>query len=441
MRVLVISNFGGDGELDLILRAQAHGHQVKHYFSMTDRTKWFGKGLVDVVDNWRPWMRWADLVILADNTKHLREVDAWRKREGVKVVGATADAAAWELNRTLGQQVMKKAGIDVLPFKEFRHYDDAINHVRRQMKRFVSKPLGDEPDKALSYVSKSPEDMTYMLQRWKKAQKLKGSFMLQDFVPGTEMAVGGWFGPGGFSEGWTENFEHKSLMAGDVGPNTGEMGTAIMMVKKSKLADMVLRPMEDQLDALGYVGYVDVNCIVDEEGTPWPLEFTMRFGWPTMNIQLALSKEPDPIAWLAALADGKDARNWRLNEVAVGAVIAVGDFPHSHITRKEVVNVPIYGVTPRNEDSIHYCEVMQGEAPAETDGTIKARQMKVTAGDYVMVCTGTARTVSDAAKAAYRVVDKINIPGNMMYRNDIGRKLARCLPKVQSHGFAAGWKY
>lgn len=439
MRVLLLGNFGGDGELDIAMRAKAAGHDVKFYYTRTDRTKDFGRGLVTVINDWRPWMRWADLVILSDNTKNLREIDAWRRRENIPVVGATSDAAAWELNRTLGQKVLKDAGIDVAPYKEFSDYDAAIAYVKRENRRMVSKPIGDEPDKALSYCAKSPEDMVYMLQRWKKAQKLKGKFILQDFIPGIEMAVGGWFGPGGFNEGWHENFEFKKMMAGDIGCNTGEMGSAFGVFKRSKLADKVLKPLEDDLYRLGYCGYIDINCIIDENGTPWPLEHTCRPGWPSFNIQQALLKG-DPIEWLADLVAGKDARNWKLGEVAIGVVMAIGDFPHSHITRKEVVNVPVY-FAERDRDNIHFCEVQIGIAPTERGGKIVDAPAIVTAGDYVLVCTGSAKTVREAADAAYRVVDRINIPGSVMYRNDIGRRLARQIPKLAEMGYATGWAY
>ena len=74
-------------------------------------------------------------------------------------------------------------------------------------------------------------------------------------------------------------------MPDDLGPNTGEMGTVLMYCKKSKLADKVLKPLESYLVKTGHTGYVDVNCIVDDKGTPFPLEFTMRYGCPTANIQ------------------------------------------------------------------------------------------------------------------------------------------------------------
>jgi len=438
MKCLFISSVGDAGELDICLRAQGEGHQIKWFFPPGPRTEFIGKGMVERVKDWRAHMRWADLVILSDNVKYLREIDAWRS-SGIPIIGATQEAARWELDRTHGQDVFRKAGIDVVPYKEFSDYDAAIAYVKKEMRRFVSKPCGDEKDKSLSYVAKSPADMVYMLQRWKKNSTMKSRFILQDFIPGTEMAVGGWFGPGGFSEGFCENFEFKKLMNDDVGCNTGEMGTCLRFVKKSKLAKMVLQPLEEALDKVGYVGYVDSNCIIDEEGNPWPLEFTMRFGWPCFNIQMALNKG-DPIEWLAALAEGRDARNWKLNDTAVGVVMAIGDFPFSKMPVEKVVGVPIYGLDKITDD-VHPCMMMRGDAPQEANGKIVTAPIDTTAGDYVLVATGTGKTIIEAQRRAYATVKKVEIPSSPIYRTDIARKLSRCLPGIQAHGYASGWTY
>lgn len=441
MRVLLIDWFGGDGMLDFAMRCSLAGHEVKWHFKKQERTKNIGRGLVEIINDWREWMRWADIVILADNTKYLREIDAWRKNRGVPVIGATTDAAAWELDRSLGQRILKKAKIPIIPYKEFANYDDAINYVKRENRRFVSKPIGDEPDKALSYVAKSGADMVYMLQRWKRASKLKGHFMLQEFVKGTEMAVGGWFGPGGFLMGWCENFEFKQLMAGDRGPNTGEMGTVLRYTRKSKLAAKVLAPLEDELYRIGYQGYVDVNCIIDEKGDPWPLEFTMRMGWPTFNIQQSLH-DGDPVAWLVCLSEGRDARPFRLNEMAVGVVMALPDFPYSHVTMKEVTGVPVYGLTPARMDNIHPCQLMQGYAPQEVNGKItEAAPCLVTAGDYVLIASGTGASIRKARASAYRLLDKIETPSSPFWRPDIGTRLKKQLPLIQTQGYATGIEF
>jgi hypothetical protein len=49
---------------------------------------------------------------------------------------------------------------------------------------------------------------------------------------------------------------------------------------------------------------------LDEDGTPWPLEFTCRLGWPAFHIELALHKN-DPIAFLVGLASDASASKQR----------------------------------------------------------------------------------------------------------------------------------
>ncbi len=434
MRLLLIDVQGC--MVDYALRCIDAGHQVRYYFPRNDKNKLIGKGLVQIVNDWHEWARWADIIVLGDNTKYLRELDAWRAR-GTKVIGATVESAAWELNRTLGQQVFKKARIPVIPYREFSDYDQAIAYVKRENRRFVSKPCGDEPDKSLSYVSKDAADMIYMLQRWKKNGRMKSSFILQEFVGGVEMAVGAWIGPAGFNLGWCENFEFKALMAGDKGPNTGEMGTVVRYVRRSKLAELVLAPLEDAIVATGHTGYVDVNCIIDESGDPWPLEFTMRPGWPTFNIQQVLH-QGDPAEWLACLSEGRSEPQPHLlpNKLAVGIVVAIPDFPYSHITRKDVVGVPIMGVTKRNRPFIHPCEVQAGTAPQEVAGKIVEMPCWTTAGDYVLVTTGVGETVRTARQAAYRVAESLKIPSSPFWRPDIGQRLKKQLPQIQAQGFA-----
>lgn len=435
MRFLIIDASGA--ALDISYRAKQHGHQVKHFIRRTPKTEHIGRGFVDIVDDFRPWLNWADLIFLPDNTKYLRDVDAHRL-VGIPVVGPSVEAAAWELDRDEGMRVLKKHGIATPPSVEFNDYDKAIAHVKKHNKRFVSKPSGDA-DKALSYVSKSPADLCYMLERWKKTSKLKGAFILQEFIPGIEMAVGGWFGPDGFVKGWCENFEFKKLMDGDMGVATGEQGTVLRYVARSKLARMVLEPLTEALEKLEYVGYIDVNCIIDEKGQPWPLEFTMRPGWPTFNIQQELHGA-DPAEWLWRLATGHNP-DISLNRIALGVVLSIPDYPYSHLTRKEVIGSPIYGITPRLSSHLHMCEMMEGEAPVDRDGKISNEKIPTTAGDYVLIMSGTGETVYGAKQVVYRRLKSLTVPNSPMWRTDIGDRLSKQLPKLQENGFATGMDF
>jgi phosphoribosylamine---glycine ligase len=440
MRLLIVDPPGHG--LDLAIRALHAGHEVKLAIRDDERTKNIGKGFVEVVRDHKKWFRWANLIVCTDNSLYLRDLDSHRN-EGGLIIAPSVDAAKWELDRKRGQDIFRKAGIDVAVAREFHSYDDAISFVKKTMGRYVSKPCDDaNADKALSYCSSGPDDMIYMLERWKRSDKLKGSFILQEFISGIEFSAAGWFGPHGFNDSFEEAFEFKKLMNGECGPATGEQGTVLRYVKKSKLADKVLLPLTKQLHAINYTGDVAVNCIIDAKGQPWPLEFTMRLGWPAFQLQLALVKD-DPIEWLYELARGNDVHPFFTDRLAIGVVLSVPDYPYSRITRREVTGIPIFGVTPRLMKHIHPCEMMVVDSLCEIDGELVKMPVPATAGDYVMVMTATATTVQEARAKVYKRLEQVRkrMPGSPMYRTDIGVRLSKHLPELQSKGYARGLTY
>ena len=434
MNLLVLDSKHAHG-LDFVMRAQRDGHSVRWFFNKNEKNKWIGEGLVTRVDDFAPHVHWADLIFLTDNTTYLHNVAAMR-REGAAVCGATVESAEWELERTMGMQVLVENGVEVPAYKEFNTYDDAIRHVKKYDRPFVSKPSGDA-DKALSYVSQSPTDLIYMLERLKASSKLKPPFILQEKIEGVEMAVGGWFGPHGWNEGWCENFEFKKLCTGNLGCATGEQGTVLRYVRTSKLAKEVLLPLTDDIRRTGHTGYVDVNCIIDAQGRPWPLEFTMRPGWPTYNIQQELH-EGDCCEWLMSLVDGTDAKNLNTQDTAIGVVLSVPDYPYSHLTRKEVTGIPVYGITAETMEHLHPCEMMQCEVPQEGGGRGACLG---TAGDYVLVMTASGSCVREASRQVYHRLNSLTVPNSPMWRTDIGDRLRKELPLLQKHGYAKGMSY
>jgi len=439
MRCLVLEPHS-DGLLDLALRAQAAGHQVRYWCRDHDPVKNpVGRGLVERVGEWRPSMRWADLVLLGSHYA-MPEMDRWAA-EGVPIIGAGAAAAEWELDRLAGMQAFKAAGIPVPPFRHCATLEEALAYAAKRDEGLAVKPSGDVTDKSLSFVAKTGKEMVWRLQRWKReGKRFPKGLILQDRVTGVEVAVGAWIGPDGFADGFEVNFEEKRLFAGGIGPNCGEAGTVMMLTRTSKLADKVLKPLEDRLVRLGYVGNVDVNCIVDDEGTPWPLEFTMRFGYPAINIETAL--HTDPIEFLAGLAAGDPPRTRRLDTIAVGVVLALPPYPFGHERPDEVVNVPILGVTPGIEERLHFCNVCLGEAPEiGGNGSITRERHLVTSGSYVLVSVGLGDSVVAARGQAHRAIERLTIPASPFWRNDIGSRLRRGLDELARHGFAAGMSY
>jgi phosphoribosylamine--glycine ligase len=436
MRVLLIDPTASF--LDFAMRAEAQGHEVR-WFLGPDKLNAGGRytvgdGLVQKVADFRPHMKWADLILNSDNCKYTHELEGYRNA-GYPLFAPNLECTRWELDRMYGQQVLADAGIDVLEAIEFKNYDEAIAHQLANLDtRYVSKPCADV-DKALSYVSKGACDMLFMLEHWKAHQKKKVPFIFQPFFPGIEMAVGGWVGRDGFSSWFLENFEFKKLMNDDLGVNTGEQGTVMRYVQDSELARRVLLPLEAALIRAGYTGYVDVAVMINDKGEICPLEFTTRHGWPLFQIQQAL--HPDICNWMADLLEGRDTFK-PYTDVAVGVVVTMPEFPYSHMMRKDVTGFPVWGIDASNRFNIHPAEMMLGEGYDEKG---KKQPMLVSAGDYLLIASGTGRTVSQAKTRAYKTIKQLEIPNSPMYRTDIGCRLEEQLPKLQKLGFALGWEW
>jgi phosphoribosylamine---glycine ligase len=417
--------------LDLALRTKEAGHEVRVRMDLSEKNKRYrlvGKGLVERTSDLGPGMRWADLIVLCGNETGMREIDKFRAENPKKAVfGPNIESASWEIDRQKGMKVLERRGIKCPPTYLCHTYEQAVAYVKKRDTRLVCKPCADA-DKALSYCSKGPEDMLFMLDKWRRENKIKCDFILQDFIPGVEFAVGGYMGKYGLSTWYEEGFEHKKFMVGEVGPNTGEMGTVMQNVRRSKLARNVLCPLEKDMMRLGCTGCVDVNCIIDDKGTAWPLEWTMRLGFPATQIRAATVKG-DPVQWMHDIALGKGDGDFE-TKCAVGVAMCMPPFPYDSAPAELALDFPVFGVTPRNRDRLHPYHIQKGDIT----------EWK-TAGTYAMVVTGLSDTVSGAADNAYKTLKQLNIPGSPMYRTDIGKKVADYLPELHKHGYATEIRY
>ena len=426
--------------LDLSIRAAEAGHVVSHFIRDAPDTKEIGQGLVNIVRDFRPEMAKADLIFCADNSMFMREIQAHRKvNPSCCIVGCCPEVHEWEISRKIGQKILHSCGIDVAPFKEFSDYDSAIRYVKKRNERLVCKPDGDA-DKAMSYCSCGPADLVFMLERWKKTRPLKESFIIQDFIEGIEMSTGGWFGPSGFNEGLHEDFEDKKLLADGLGPNTGSMGAITRYTKSNLLARKVLRPLEEKLYKAGYIGCIDVSVIIDKSGNPWPLEFTCRPGYPSLQIEQIL-RHGDPIEWLYDLCEGTDARNVIFNKVACGVMVKILGSADKSMTHSDSVGVPIYGYDKFDQDHLHLYHAMAASCPCDGPSGVHTEIGPCSAGPYVAVVTGLGDNVDKAQRAAYDRVCRLKLPLSAVWRGDIGRRLASEIPELHKLGYAKGLNY
>ncbi len=217
--------------------------------------------------------------------------------------------------------------------------------------------------------------------------------------------------------------DHKRLLDGDRGPNTGGMGAfGPSPLATPTLLDRVTREiLEPTLAGLAaegtpYVGVLYAGLMLTSEG-PKVLEFNCRFGDPEAQVILPLL-ESDLVSLLHACIQGHLDRTpprWS-SQAAVTVVMASQGYPGPYETGH-----PIHGI----EDAEALgCRVFHA-------GTALQEGRPVTAGGRVLNVTGVGPDLEEAATLAYAGVDRIHFPG-AVYRRDIARgRSPRAAPRAQ----------
>ncbi len=410
--------------LDLAWQLEKEGHEVKFYCH-DQPEKDVGEGFVDKVDSWEEQKDWADIVVF-DDVGWGSKADQLRK-EGKFVVGGSSYTDKLELDRDFGQNELKEAEVPILLSHNYTSFDEAIDFVKNNPDKYVIKPSGAiQDEKELLFVGQEDNgaDVLQVLEHYKStwSKKIK-TFLLQKVAEGVEVAVGAFFNGKDFVLPVNINFEHKRLFPNEIGPSTGEMGTSMMWVKSSPVFDTTLKKMKDKIAASGYVGYIDINCIANGRGI-WPLEFTSRFGYPTISIQM----EGITSEWgqfLYDLAHGNDVQLKTKKGYQVGVIIAIPPFPFED---EKAFNKYSEGAAilfrRQNLDGVHIGEVKRNG----DDWYIAGKS------GYALIITGSGVTMANAINGAYQNVKNVMIP-NMFYRSDIGHRWYRDSDMLLSWGY------
>lgn len=421
--------------LDFAVRCAEDGHEVR-LAQMTDHP--IGKGFegVTVVRDWRESMAWCGkdgLIVPTGNAKWTTEFDRYRDL-GFRIFGPTAQSAALEIDRAKGMEAMKAAGIALPDYETFAGLAEAEAFARKADKAYVFKPLGSEDDKSMTYVASDPADMVGWLQRQQKRGMKVTQCMLQEKIDMVaELGVSGWFGPEGFLPGKRQEcWEFKKLLADDLGPSTGEEGTVCQYVETSKLADEMLVPMAPILTALGHRGDFAVGCGITSDGKAYPFEFTCRLGWPAFYIQCA-SHKGDVAQWMSDLMDGKDTLKVD-RRIAIGVVASQPPYPKFNGDPACVEGVPITGLEGV-WNQVHPVMLQIGEGPTMSGDKVVTEPQYQAAGELLFIMTGLGATVEKARASVYGALDEVSF-SDKQWRADIGCRLEKQLPKVQSHGYA-----
>jgi phosphoribosylamine---glycine ligase len=199
------------------------------------------------------------------------------------------------------------------------------------------------------------------------------------------------------------------------------MGTLMFWSPANEIFRSTLLKIKDKLANSGYVGYIDINCIANAKGI-YPLEFTSRFGYPTISIQMEgiLTKMGE---FLYKLAKGEKFEIKTKKGFQIGVVVAVPPFPFDD-RREAFIYKDLSILFRKSLDGVHLGDVKLIDGVWTIAGE----------SGYVLVITGSGITVGDARKKVYFRLANIMLQ-NMYFRTDIGLRWFTDSDKLHTWGY------
>ena len=346
-------------------------------------------------------------------------VDEFRQH-GLRVFGPTQAAAQLESSKAFSKAFMKRHGIPTAEYETFTDASAAHAYLDKVGAPIVVKADGLAAGKGVvvaTTLAQAHEAVDFMLldNTLGVAHNQGGArVVIEEFLSGEEASFIVMC-DGKHVLALATSQDHKRLLDGDQGPNTGGMGAyspapvVTPDVHARAMREIILPTIKGmEKDGIPYTGFLYAGLMVDAQGHTKTLEFNCRMGDPeTQPIMMRLKSDLVDVM-MAATEPGPHGR---LDEVALiwdrrtalGVVMAAHGYP-LHPRKGD----PITGL-PRDTD----------EAVVFHAGTVKKDGVVLTAGGRVLCVTVLADNVKQAQQRAYEVSQGIHFDG-MQYRTDIG---------------------
>jgi phosphoribosylamine---glycine ligase len=338
-------------------------------------------------------------------------VDAFRAN-GLKIFGPTKAAAQLESSKDFAKAFMIRHNIPTAAYATFTDAAKAHEYVNAQGSPIVIKADGLAAGKGV-VVAMNDDEAHQAIDMMLADNKLGAAgarVVIEEFLTGEEASFMVMV-DGKNILALATSQDHKRLLDGDQGPNTGGMGAyspaqVVTPEIHAKVLREIIRPTVDGMakDGIPYTGFLYAGLMIKPDGSVKTLEFNCRMGDPeTQPIMLRLKSD------LVALAE--HAVNGTLNQVevewdrrtALGVVMASANYPDSPKLGDEIFNLP---------------KDLQ-DAYVFHAGTQLVNGKVTTSGGRVLCVTTLGETVKFAQQRAYRIAQEIKFDG-AQYRKDIG---------------------
>ena len=338
-------------------------------------------------------------------------VDSFRAA-GLKIFGPTQAAAQLESSKDFAKAFMMRHHIPTAAYATFTDATLAHDYVAQQGAPIVIKADGLAAGKGVVVamdIAEAHAAIDAMLSD-NKLGDAGARVVIEEFLSGEEasfmvMVDGKNILPLATSQ------DHKRLLDGDQGPNTGGMGAyspapVVTPEIHAKVMREIIQPTVEGMakDGIPYTGFLYAGLMISPNGHVKTLEFNCRMGDPeTQPIMLRLKSDFVSLAEHAVNGTLDQAQTDWDRRTALGVVMAAANYPDTPRTGDEITGLPTNLVD---------AHVFHAGATLK-DGKV------LTSGGRVLCVTAMGDTVKFAQHRAYQIAEDIKFAG-AQYRKDIG---------------------
>jgi len=342
-------------------------------------------------------------------------VDEFRAH-GLRIFGPTKAAAQLESSKAFSKAFMKRHKIPTAEYEAFTDAAAAHAYVDAKGAPIVVKADGLAAGKGVVVAmtaAEAHEAIDFMLvdNKFGVSHNAGGArVVIEEFLQGEEASFIV-LCDGKNVTALATSQDHKRLLDGDEGPNTGGMGayspapvvTAEVHARAMREIIMpTIRGMEK--DGIPYTGFLYAGLMIDPTGHPKTLEFNCRMGDPeTQPIMMRLKSDLFELFWHATDGTLDQVELQWDRRVALGVVLAAHGYP----------------LSPRKGDRISGLPAEAADAVVFHAGTTLENGELRTSGGRVLCVTVLADSVKLAQQRAYEVAARVQFDG-VQYRKDIG---------------------
>ena len=330
---------------------------------------------------------------------------------GIPCFGPRANAAILEGSKAFAKDLMKRYGIPTARYETFTELSAALEYINTQPAPLVVKADGLALGKGVLICRtrrEAEQAVTDMMVNGKFGAS-GATVVIEEFLEGPEVSVLA-FTDGTTVKPMVSSMDHKRAQDGDLGLNTGGMGTVApnpyyTPETARRCMEEIFLPTIRAMAAEGrpFTGCLYFGLMLTQEG-PKVIEYNCRFGDPETQVVLPLL-ESDLLTVMQATTNGTLAQTevWFSNQAACCVITASEGYP------------------------LHYEKgfalTMTPEAAAHTDiaGATLADGRLVTSGGRVAGTTAVADTLPEAIAEAYRLADGVRF-AHAYRRSDIGKR-------------------